>query len=107
MKVCLDIQSALAQRAGVGRYTRMLAEHLAATRGTDELALFYFDFKRTGCDFAPPGASQRAVRWLPGRIAQGAWKTIGFPPFDCFAGSADVFHFPNFIRPRFGAALRP
>lgn len=99
MKVMLDIQSALAQRAGVGRYTRMLAEHLAPLRGSDELGLFYFDFKRTGCDFAPAGATPRAVRWIPGRVVQGGWKTVGFPPFDWFSGAADVFHFPNFIRP--------
>jgi len=99
MKVCLDIQSALAQRAGVGRYTRMLAEHLPAGRGNDDVSLFYFDFKRKGCDFAPPGVTQKSVQWIPGRVVQGGWKTIGFPPFNWFAGRADVYHFPNFIRP--------
>jgi len=99
MHVCLDIQSALAQRAGVGRYTRMLAENLPLTAGADNLSLFYFDFKRRGCDFAPDGVKQRSISWIPGRIVQGGWKTIGFPPFNWFAGSADVFHFPNFIRP--------
>ncbi len=99
MHVCLDIQSALAQRAGVGRYTRHLAEHLAETRGSDSLGLFYFDFKRRGCDFAPRAAVQNAVTWIPGRLVQKAWKTVHFPPFDWFAGRADVYHFPNFIRP--------
>ncbi len=100
MRVCIDIQSAIAQRAGVGRYTKLLVEHLAAARvPADELALFYFDFKRHGIPFPAPGASQRACRWLPGRFIQKAWKTIGWPPFDRFAGNADVFHFPNFIRP--------
>lgn len=99
MKVCLDIQSALARRAGVGRYTRMLGEHLAGQRGNDDLAFFYFDFKRTGCDFAPPGVQQRAIRWIPGRFAQNAWKRFNAPPFNWFSGPADVYHFPNFIRP--------
>ena len=99
MNVCLDIQSALAQRAGVGRYTRMLAEHLPPLKGADALRLFYFDFKRRGCDFAPAGVTQTSVRWIPGRIVQKAWKTLHVPPFDWFAGRADVFHFPNFIRP--------
>lgn len=100
MRVCIDIQSAIAQRAGVGRYAKLLVEHLAATRApADELALFYFDFQRKGMPFPVPGATQQACRWLPGRYVQKAWKTIGWPPFDLFSGPADVFHFPNFIRP--------
>ena len=100
MRVCIDIQSAIAQRAGVGRYTKRLVEELAALRApADELALFYFDFQRRGVPFPVPGATQRAVRWLPGRYVQKAWKTIAWPPFDLFAGPAEVFHFPNFIRP--------
>jgi len=39
------------------------------------------------------------VRWCPGRIVQKLWKTMDWPPFDAFAGPADVYHFPNFIRP--------
>lgn len=99
MKVCVDIQAAIAQRAGVGRYTRMLVEHLAPLAGTDELSLFYFDFKRKGVPFPVPGAQQKAVRWCPGRIMQKAWKTAGWPPFNWFSGRADLYHFPNFILP--------
>jgi len=95
----VDIQAAIAQRAGVGRYTRMLVEHLAPLAGADALSLFYFDFKRCGVPFPVPGAEQKAVRWCPGRIMQKAWKTAGWPPFDWFAGRADLYHFPNFILP--------
>ena len=99
MKVCLDIQASLGQRAGVGRYVRELLAHLGAEAGADELAAFYFDFKRTGLDAVPPGVRMRACRWMPGRVAQASWKRIGFPPYDWFAGKADLYHFPNFIRP--------
>ncbi len=99
MNVCIDIQSAIAQRAGVGRYTRLLVEHLAPLAGPDRLSLFYFDFSRKGEPFPVPGAVQRAVRWVPGRYVQKAWKEIGFPPFNWFAGTADIYHFPNFVRP--------
>lgn len=99
MKVCLDIQAALGQRAGVGRYVRKLLWNLGAGAGADEIAAFYFDFKRTGLDSAPPGVQMRTCRWMPGRMAQAAWKRIGFPPYDWFAGKADLYHFPNFIRP--------
>ena len=99
MKVCLDIQAALGQRAGVGRYVRELLWNLGTGAGADEIAAFYFDFKRTGLDAAPPGVQMRTCRWMPGRMAQAAWKRIGFPPYDWFAGKADLYHFPNFIRP--------
>ena len=99
MKVCLDIQAALGQRAGVGRYVRELLWHLGPEAGRDELSAFYFDFKRTGLESAPPGVRMRACRWLPGRFAQAAWKGLGFPPYDWLAGGADLYHFPNFIRP--------
>ena len=99
MRACIDIQSAVAQRAGVGRYTKMLVEQLAATRGARELSLFYFDARRKGAPFPVPGAQFRACHLVPGRVAQGLWKTIGWPPFNTFAGDADLYHFPNFTRP--------
>lgn len=100
MKVCVDIQSAMAQRAGVGRYTRSLVEALARTVAPgDTLRAFHFDFQRKGRPFPLPGAESRAVRWIPGRWVQACWKMVGMPPFNWFAGDADVYHFPNFIRP--------
>jgi glycosyltransferase involved in cell wall biosynthesis len=108
MRVCLDIQSAVTQRAGVGRYTRLLAEHLSGCMGPhDEFVAFYFDFQRQGEPPRIPGARLKAWRHLPGRVIQKAWKTLDWPPFDRLAGPADVFHFPNFIRPplRRGASV--
>lgn len=99
MRACIDIQSAVTQRAGVGRYTKMLVEQLAVQRGAHELSLFYFDAKRRGEPFAVPGAEFRACRLVPGRVAQGLWKTINWPPFNTLAGEADLYHFPNFTRP--------
>ena len=99
MKVCIDIQAAVDQRAGVGRYTRALVEGLAAFKGDDEVSLFCFDFTRRGDRFLVPGTRRNAVRWFPGRVAQALWKTVGCPPFNWFSGRADVYHFPNFIIP--------
>ena len=98
MKICFDVQSAITQQAGVGRYARVLAEHLAAA-GDIELTLFFFDFKRQGKPFPADGVTFKRVPWCPGRLAQLAWKTIRWPPFDFFSGPADVYHFPNFILP--------
>jgi glycosyltransferase involved in cell wall biosynthesis len=99
MKVCVDIQSAVTQRAGVGRYTRALVHHLGAAAGDNRLALFYFDFKRRGAAFDVPNATHRAVRWCPGAAVQACWKYARWPAFESFAGKADLYHFPNFILP--------
>lgn len=99
MKVCINIQAAIGQQAGVGRYTQCLVEELARDHGQHDLRLFYFDFQRKGSPFTMDTVEEQAIRWCPGRVVQKAWKTIGFPPFDWFAGKADLYHFPNFIRP--------
>ena len=43
VRVCIDIQAAVAQRAGVGRYTKMLAEHLEPQAAGDALAITFRD----------------------------------------------------------------
>ena len=44
MQVCLDYQPAVTQRAGIGRYTRVLAGELLKTKlPEDDLRLFYLD----------------------------------------------------------------
>ena len=99
MKVCVDIQAGVAQRAGVGRYTKSLVEHLGPLAGGDELSLFYFDFKRKGDPFPVPGATPARGALVPRAVVQQAWKRLGWPPFDWLAGRADVYHFPNFVLP--------
>jgi len=103
LKICIDIQPAIAQRAGVGHYTRSLVEHLGAFRENDTVRLFYFDFQRRGVSFSTPGMEHKAVHWCPGRLAQQCWKRLQRPPFDWLAGQADVYHFPNFIIPPLAA----
>ncbi len=99
MKICLDIQAALAQRAGIGQYTRALAEHLGAASGGDSLRLFYFDFRRRGAPWLAPDLEQKTIRWCPGRLAQKYWRYCDWPTFDRLAGAADLYHFPNYIIP--------
>jgi glycosyltransferase involved in cell wall biosynthesis len=99
VKVCVDIQAAVTQQAGVGRYTRMLIRHLAEQNPGDELFGVYFDFRGGAAPPALSGARPRAVRWCPGRVAQACWRILKWPPFDAFAGRADVYHFPNFVLP--------
>ncbi len=99
MHICLDIQSAIAQRAGIGRYTRMLLSNLAGLRGADEISCFYFDFPAPAA-LAPARRRRPPGRALaPRRLVQQSWKRLNWPPFDRLAGYADVYHFPNFIIP--------
>jgi glycosyltransferase involved in cell wall biosynthesis len=99
MNICIDVQPAVAQRAGVGRYTRALVEHLAGEQGADSVRLFYFDFLRRGAQLTTPGIEQLRIRWCPGRLVQSCWKNIHWPPYNWLAGPADLYHFPNFIIP--------
>lgn len=100
MKIAMDIQSAVTQKAGVGRYTRELIEHLTPMiTPPDKLSAVYFDFKHEAEPIALPGVKAHAIRWCPGRLAQFAWNHLHAPPYNWFAGKADLYHFPNFIIP--------
>jgi len=99
VKVCMQIQAAIAQRAGVGRYIHTLLPELAQRAGADELLGFYFDFRRNGSPFPEGMIQEHACRWLPGALIQQSWKRVGMPPYTAFAPKADVHHFPNFIIP--------
>ncbi|MCX7591952.1 MAG: glycosyltransferase family 4 protein [Kiritimatiellae bacterium] len=93
----------MAQRAGVGRYTRSLVQYLpVAAQPEDELVVFYFDFLRRALPLDAPNLVSRVCRWFPGRIVQAAWKHFGCPRYEFFAGTADVYHFPNFVLPPLG-----
>ena len=70
---CLDYQPAVAQGAGIGRYTRVLADSMPALLAPGErLRLFYCDFRRRAPKEPVPGAEARAVRWAPGAVLQKA-----------------------------------
>lgn len=108
MKVCVDLQAGLGQTGGIGRYVRELFRHLGKEAGEGErVEGFCFDFHRRWreADWAK-GGQVRACRWMPGRIAQAAWKRLHAPPYGWFAGEADVYHFPNFVRPPLGKRKR-
>lgn len=99
MRICVDIQPAVSQRAGVGRYTKYLVENLGQFAGADSLAFFYFDFRGHCLSFKVPNATPCPCRWIPGRIIQQFWKQFDWPPFNWFSGKADLYHFPNFTIP--------
>ncbi|MEX2608223.1 MAG: glycosyltransferase family 1 protein [Kiritimatiellia bacterium] len=99
MRVCIQLQAAIDQRAGVGRYVHTLVPELAALRGEDALSGFYFDFRRKGSPFPRGLLEEHACHTLPGTLIQQSWKRLGLPAYTRFAPEADVHHFPNFIIP--------
>ncbi len=100
MKIAMHVQAAVTQQAGIGRYTRELATHLIDLGGDElQLRLDYFDFRG---EARIPASLQHheglhPLRWFPGGILQKAWNHLGFPPYDWLHGSADIYHFPNFL----------
>lgn len=103
MKVVMDIQAGVGQGAGIGRYVRELVRHArVGMEDGDGLTGFYFDFKGAGWRGAAEGVRLKGCRWMPGRLAQAAWKRLHWPPFEWFAGAGDVYHFPNFVIPPMG-----
>jgi len=99
MRICLQLQAAINQRAGVGRYVHTLVPELSALKGDDELAGFYFDFRRRGSPFPPGMLEELPYRTIPGAVVQQSWKRLRMPPYTSFMPPADVHHFPNFIIP--------
>lgn len=99
MRICLDIQPAVAQSAGIGRYARHLMTALARSLSPDELTAFYFDFRRHAHLSNGANGYERPFRALPGAFVQWAWKRLDWPPADRLAGKADLYHFTNFILP--------
>jgi glycosyltransferase involved in cell wall biosynthesis len=77
----------------------MLAEHLPPLRGYDDINFFYFDTNGNKFDVDTREAHIRRASGLSSLIASKTSKILGFPPLDWFSGPADVFHFPDVIRP--------
>ncbi|MBZ0266917.1 glycosyltransferase family 4 protein [bacterium] len=97
MRVCVDAQAST-ERGGIGRYVRCLVDALARLDDGDEFVPFRFDFRFRDSPFAD-GVHERVCRWAPGRAVQYAWRTWQTPAFDRFAPRADLYHFPNYLRP--------
>ncbi len=100
MKLAIQIQPAVTQRAGIGRYTRELVEHLVPLLDPESsMRLDYFDFRGNATPPALARQNLNPIRWIPGRLIEKIWQYSRFPPYECLGGNADLFHFPNFIAP--------
>ncbi len=102
MRIALDYTSAVHQRAGVGRYTRSVASHVAPLLSAeDELKLWYAS--RSNEPISPPPGLRHEnciIRRLPvsPRLATIGWQRLRLPfPVERFLGNVDLHHAPDFV----------
>ncbi len=99
MRVAIDVQNLLMPMTGVGYYVSNLVRALSRLHLDATVEAFYFSRNARKGRLELEGGSvvEKAVRFPPGRVVQFLWKRLSFPKADTFVGSADVFHFPNFV----------
>ncbi|MDW8325557.1 MAG: glycosyltransferase family 1 protein [Anaerolineales bacterium] len=100
MRLGLDVTAAVAQGAGIGRYTRELLRALAAADPDNHYRLFFAS--RTCPHPLPPLPPNFRVTALPIHDIWLArlWHRARLPlPVETFIGPVDVFHSPDFTLP--------
>lgn len=107
MRIAIDYTPAIAQRAGIGRYTRDLVDALARVDTVDRFTLFSAEQPTADRGFP------RAVRMTPRVFGVGNrrmtifWQRMRIPvPAELLMGNADVIHGPDFILPPVRRARR-
>jgi len=95
----MDIQSAVTQRAGIGRYTRQMAEMFPVIAPDIHFRFAYFNFRGKAEVSGINPTLCKPIKYVPGSLISLLWKRFTFPSFDLLSGEADVFHFPNFTIP--------
>ena len=100
MRIAIDYTSAIAQRAGIGRYTRDLVEALARVDSDDQFTLFSAEPPTPDRGF-PTAANMRSrIFGVGNRRMTIFWQRLRVPvPAELFMGNADLIHGPDFILP--------
>ncbi|MGA7672541.1 MAG: glycosyltransferase family 1 protein [Nitrolancea sp.] len=104
VRVAIDYTSAVHQRAGVGRYTRSLAEHLTPLlQPEDELLLWYASRSKDTISLPRPMHSGKVeTKRIPisPRWAAIGWQRLKLPiSIDRCVGAVDLHHEPDFVAP--------
>lgn len=105
MRILIDYTSAIAQGAGIGRYTRSLTDALLRVDSADQFTLFSAERPSASRPF-PSAPNARAVTGpLDNRRMTILWHRLRAPlPIQALAGRADVLHAPDFsLAPSVGA----
>lgn len=94
MRIAVDTSFLLLNRAsGMKTYTRDLLCALLESHADTEYLCWYNVFRKTDSALPDwPGPTRNVVCRLPRRVLEAGWRTLAFPPIECFTGSIDVFH---------------
>lgn len=100
MRIAIDYTPAIAQRAGIGRYTRDLVEALAQVDSDDRFTLFSAEPPTPDRGFPTTANMTSRVFGVGNRHMTIFWQRLRAPvPAELFMGNADLIHGPDFILP--------
>ncbi|HEY1390759.1 MAG TPA: glycosyltransferase family 1 protein [Ktedonobacterales bacterium] len=105
MRIAIDYTPAIAQGAGIGRYTRSLVDALARLESSDEYLLLSADAPTAARPFPKAPSFRSQVIQLAGRPIGArhltiVWHRLQLPlPVEILTGRVDVFHGPDFALP--------
>jgi glycosyltransferase involved in cell wall biosynthesis len=105
MRIAIDYTSAIAQGAGIGRYTRSLVAALARVDEANRYLLFSGEAPTPERGFPSSLRMQPRVIGLPGRPIGNRrltilWHRLHLPlPVELVTGKVDVLHAPDFSMP--------
>jgi glycosyltransferase involved in cell wall biosynthesis len=105
MRIAIDYTPAIAQSAGIGRYTRSLVDALARLESGDEYLLLSADAPTAARPFPNATALRPHIIRLAGRPIGNRrltilWHRLRLPlPVEMLTGQAEVFHGTDFALP--------
>lgn len=98
MRIAIDYTAAVCQGAGIGRYTRQLTQALLALDQQSRYVLFSAGGKAEEPPW-PPNVRRRTLPLSDHHLAL-IWQRLRLPLFaECFTGTVDLFHSPDFVLP--------
>ncbi|MBC7239779.1 MAG: glycosyltransferase, partial [Chloroflexi bacterium] len=98
MRIAIDYTSAVRQKAGIGRYTRGLANALAEV--DHETTYILLSAGRDRTERAWPANFYRRALPLSDRHLAILWQRLRLPlPVELLTGRIDLFHSPDFTLP--------
>lgn len=100
MRILVEYTAAIAQGAGIGRYTRSLVDALGRVDKDDDITLFSAERPTHERGFPAARRFRTVIGPLDNRRMTILWHRLGAPlPIETFAGRADVLHAPDFSLP--------